>query len=391
MSGILIIGSGLAGYNLAREIRRRDAKAVITMVTSANGDSFSRPMLSMALSHGQSPESLVLASMESQARFLNMRIYPRTQLEAILPTERQVVCGRKLKLDYTSLIMATGAKPLPVPLPIEAQCLAHQVNDLDGFRAWSETLTKLARPTPVAILGAGHVALEFACELVALGFEPHLVAPDPWPLSRYVPEVIGEDLRQGLQQCGVAFHLGTTAVSLERRNDKAKSKVTPYMDLVLSSGETVVVGAVLSAVGTEPDLFVARQAGLATRRGILVDNLLRSSLRDIYALGDVAEVEGCYTPYVGSMILEAKTLAGVLVGTPAPMMLPLPVVQLKCPLHPVTFCTPPVGVQCDWEYESDSRGVSALCYNERGDLVGFALTRERVHERSMVQSGLALA
>lgn len=391
MSGILIIGSGLAGYNLAREIRRRDAKTVITMVTSANGDSFSRPMLSMALSHGQSPESLVLASMESQARFLNMRIYPRTQLEAILPSEHQVLCGRKLKLDYSSLVLATGTKPLPVPLPSESQGLVHRVNDLDGFRAWSETLARLARPAPVAILGAGQVALEFACELIALGFEPHLVAPDPWPLSRYVPEAIGEDLRQGLQQCGVAFHLGTTAVSLERRNEKIKSKATPYWDLTLANGETLVVGAVLSAVGAEPELTVARQAGLATRRGILVDNQLRSSLRDIYALGDVAEVEGCYTPYVNSMILEAKTLAGVLLGAPVPMTLPLPVVQLKSPLHPVAFCTPPVGVPCDWEYESDSRGVSALCYNERGDLIGFALTRERVHERNMVQSGLALA
>jgi len=388
MSGIVIVGSGLAGYNLARELRRHDVKVPITLLTADTGDSYSKPMFSGAASHGQQPDDLVLASMESQAKFLGLKIHARTAVEEILVESRQVLCSRRGKLDYGSLVLATGASPLQVPLTGTGAREVLGVHSLDDYRRWHAAVSALPPMSPVMVLGAGHVALEFACELIAMGMEPHIVAPDEWPLQSLLPEQIGMDVLGGLRQSGVEFHLG----SMARRIDvlpEATVKDSPVRYQVeLSDGSHLRMGAVLVAVGMEPNIELAEQAGIATRKGILVDRSLRTSLSDVYALGDVAEIEGVYMPYVTPLIAEAKVLSEVLLGRPAQLRMTPPLVHIKCPLHALVVCPPLRPVNGEWEIEVDSRGCAAYLRSEQGHLLGFALTRERIKDRLALQASL---
>jgi rubredoxin---NAD+ reductase len=380
MSGVVIVGSGLAGYNLVREIRRADTKLPITLVTADSGESYSKPMFAGAITRKQNPEALVLASMESQAKYLGIKIHPRTAVEEILLESKQLLCSRRIKLEYGRLVLATGASPLRPPMQGNATGQAMEMNSLEDFRRWYEAVSMLPQGTSVLVLGVGPTALEFSCELLTMGLQPHVVAPDPWLLHGLVPKCIGDEVFGGLTQCGLEIHLGKTVVRMDSLGKSAAAGVR--YGITLSDGATLEVGGVLIAVGQEPNVELAEQAGIATRKGILVDRSLRTSVSDVFALGDAAEIDGLYLPYVAPLISSTKVLAENLLGRPSILHLPPLMVQVKSILHPVVFCPPwhPTG-KGEWEYEMDSRGAAAYLRNESGLLVGFALTRERIQER----------
>lgn len=381
MPGIVIVGSGLAGYNLVRELRRLDAKVPITMLCAGSGDSYSKPMLSGAMSHGQTPDDLVLASMESQAKFLGIKIHAKTSVDELLPETNQLVCSRRLKIEYSSLVLATGASPLQPPLLGNAAKLVSSVNTLEDFRRWYAAVSVLPSETPVVILGSGHIAVEFACELVAMGKQPHIVGPDAWPLQSILPDQVGKELHTGLENSGIEFHLGQTALRMDLLPSAPSEGSGLRYAVTLSDGSVLQAGAVLAAIGMEPNVELAEQAGIATRKGVLVNRSLQTSLRDVYALGDVAEIDGLYLPYVTPLIAEAKVLASVLLGQPAELQMNRPLVHVKCPLHPVVACPPLRPVKGEWEFEIDSRGAAAFLRSDSGVLEAFALTRERVQDR----------
>ena len=390
MAGIVIVGSGLAGYNLAREIRHLDGKVPITMVTADSGDSYSKTTFSTALSHGHTTEDLKIASMESQAKFLGVKIHARTAIEEILPSSQQLVCSRRIKLDYGSLVLAMGASPLLAPLQGDGASAVHAMDTLEQFASWSQEVSTLPPGSPVAILGCGHIALEFASEMLALNHVPHIIAPDSWPFQQLLPSPIGEDIARGMAQNGVEFHLGRTATRVDRL-PAAKAEQGLRYRITLSNGLALEAGAVLCAIGREANVELATQAGLAVRRGVLVDSSMRASLPHIYALGDIAEVNGLYLPYVSPLIAQAKVLAAVLTGQEKSLGTLIPLVHLKCPLHPLVICPPQSGDRGEWEFESDAHGMTACYKGPEGELLGFALTRKHTDDCSQLLSSVAPA
>lgn len=383
MPGIVVVGSGLAGYNLVREIRRIHSKIPVTLITADTGDSYSKPMLSGAFSQKQSPDDLLLASMDSQAKFLGIKILANTAVEEILPDQNMVLCSGKKRIPYENLVLATGAAPLQVPVLGKAVSKIHSVNSLEQFRRWYASVSALPLGSSILIIGAGHVAIEFASELLSLGMVPHLVSPDARPLESILPLPVADDVLAGLSLSGFEFHLGCSVVSVE---STSKTK----LQVVLSDGSELLVGAVLSAVGMEPNIELAEQAGLATRRGVLVDRSMQTSLRGVYALGDVAEVEGIYMPYVAPLIQEAKVLASVLLGQRTELNMKPPVIQIKCPFHPMVSCPVWQGGKGVWEYVVDSHGTAAYHRDDSGMLTGFALTREHLAEKMLLLNSMAM-
>src|SRR5687768_17707979 len=106
---IVIIGSGLGGYSVAREFRKLDVTTPILIISSDHGGFYSKPTLSNALATGKTPASIVTASPEKMAEQLKMTVLPHSRVTAIDPSDKSVTLQNGEQLTYSQLILALGA------------------------------------------------------------------------------------------------------------------------------------------------------------------------------------------------------------------------------------------------------------------------------------------
>jgi rubredoxin-NAD+ reductase len=370
MQPIVIIGSGLAGYTLAREIRKHDKDTSITIITSDNGVFYSKPNLSNALSLGKSPEQLATGTAEKMAADLNADIQTHRRVSAI-KREQKIVVTDQGEVPYSKLVLALGADPFEHGLSGNGAAQVLSVNDLADYTTFRTALSGNKR---VVVLGGGLIGCEFAHDLSHAGYSVDVIHLGPWPLERLVPKEIGEALADALARRSVRWHFNRRAVAVEREP----------MDLrvMLDNGEEIRGDVVLSAIGLKPRTTLANEAGIATKRGIVVDRQLLTGDRDIYAIGDCAEVEGHVLPFVQPLMQQARALAATLTGEPTHVSYPAMPVVVKTPSYPLAVLPPAPGIEGSWQVECGTGGICALHQGPSGALQGFALSGNRAAERS---------
>lgn len=376
MEPIVIIGSGLAGYNVARELRKLDRDVPLAMVTADGGEFYSKPTLSNALAAGKAPDAIPLNSAEQMAGQLQASIRTRTRVSAIEPDARRIRIGAEL-MDYSRLVLAIGAGQIRLPIAGDAADRIVTVNSLDDYASFRRVLAGRKR---VAIIGAGLIGCEFANDLAATGHRVDCIDIAVQPLSRLLPAAGASFLQDKLSALGVVWHLGTTVTTVERHGDGVR--------LTLANGDGVAADLVLSAVGLRPNTDLAEAAGLAHRRGILVDRSLATSTAGIHALGDCAEVEGKVLPFVMPIMHAARALAATLAGKLTQVAYPAMPVLVKTPACPTIVAPPAEGASGDWLVERTADGVKALYLDGAGKLLGFALNGAATAERARLARDL---
>ena len=361
MSGTVIVGAGLAGYTLARELRRRDSGLPITVVTRDRGDFYAKPSLSNALAQGKAPDALVSTPGPALASQLGIELRAQTTVERI-DTRDRTVHTTQGPLGYDRLVLALGADPIRIPIEGDAADAVRQVNDLDDYRAFRAGIAPGAR---VAILGAGLIGSEFANDLRSAGVEVDVVDLAARPLAALLPEPAARWFASRLAQAGVRWHFDDAAQALERH--------AGGLTLVLRSGARLQADTVLSAVGLRPRTALAADAGLAVGRGIAVDRFGATSDPRIFAMGDCALYEGRLLPYVQPIMVAGRALAATLTGAPIALDFgPMPVI-VKTPACPVTVLPPPAQVPGQWRSESAQDALTMRFVDQEDRLQGFAL------------------
>lgn len=369
MQPTVILGTGLAGYTLAREWRKLDATSPLTLVTRDDGSFYSKPVLSNALAQNKTADQIPLARAEQMAAQLKAAILTRTEVTAIDTAVRTVTAGGQA-LAYGRLVLACGADPIRVPLEGDATGEVLSVNDLGDYARLRERLAGRRR---VALLGAGLIGCEFANDLAGAGYAVEVIDPAPQPLGRLLPPLAAAFLRAALETLGVRFHFGTTAAAVNR--------AAAGLEIRLADGAALDADLVLSAIGLRPRTALAQAAGLAVNRGIVTDPMLRTGAPEVYALGDCAEVAGFNLPFVMPIMQAARALARTLAGTPTAVHYPAMPVVVKTPACPTVVCPPPPGIDGEWREEPAADGVRALYHDRDGRLRGFALVGAAVKDK----------
>lgn len=372
---LIIIGTGLAGYNLAREYRKLSPDAPLQLISADGGDFYSKPMLSTALASQKSAAQLVMKPVEKMAEELRAEICTETTVLRLDPAQRRVHTTRG-ELAYSQLVLALGADAFAPPLAGDAAGQVLQVNDLADYARFRAALAGRER---VLLLGAGLIGCEFAQDLASSGIQVTVVDPAGWPLSRLLPEAAGRYLQARLEALGVRFCFGQSAQSVEQAAGRYAVQ--------LADGSTLQADLVLSAIGLRPRKQLAAEAGLAVARGIVVDRQLRSSDAYIYALGDCAEVAGLVLPYVQPIMQSARVLAANLAGQAALLSYPAMPVLVKTPACPTIVC-PPLTADGEWECQALEGGLRALYRDGTGHLLGFALLGSATTERAPLSAQL---
>lgn len=370
MDSLVILGSGLAGYGLLREFRKRDPNTPVTLITADDGRVYSKPNLSNALAQGRAPEQLATETAAQAAAKFNARILTQTHVSAIDTTAKTLQTDAGA-IGYERLVLALGADPFAHGLSGNAAEDVISVNDLDDYTRFRAAL---ADKRHVAILGGGLIGCEFANDLAVTGHAVTVVHLGPWPLERLIPEQVGSALAHALEKLGVAWRFGRMAKQVD-------TSPVDYR-ITLDDGSQVEADLVVSAIGLRPRTQLAQAAGIPTKRGIVVNRHLETGVPSIYAIGDCAEVEGHVLPYVQPLLIQVRALAAILAGDAAAVSYPAMPVMVKTTTYPLAVLPPAMGVQGEWHIEAAEAGMRALHRNPAGELNGFALGGSETSKRA---------
>lgn len=369
---IVIVGTGLSGYSLARELRKLDKNSRVIMITADDGHSYSKPMLSTGLTKGKAADELSQGDPGRMAEQLGIEVRTYTTVTGLEPDNHCLRIGDE-RLAYSKLVLAWGADVIHLDLTGNGLEYVYSINDLMDYRRFRDALPGRKR---IAIMGAGLIGCEFANDLINGGFEVDVIAPCETALPGLLPEAAGEALVKGLTQAGVHFHLNNHVTRIDREGHGVR--------LHLANGEQLPADLVMSAVGLRPRVVLAREAGLATGRGILVNRALETSGLDIYALGDCAEVDGYLLQFVLPLMACARALARTLAGERTEVRYGTMPVVIKTPCCPTVICPPPRDRPGHWQVEGEEENIKALFVDSQGNLLGFALTGRYADEKQQL-------
>lgn len=374
---LVIIGSGCAAYTLAQAFRRIDAASPLVLVTRDGGEYYSKPSLSNALAQGLSPAQLQTRSAAQMAEALPAEIRTACEVVRIDPVTRMLVTAEGKHMSFGRLVIAWGGEPVRLDAKGDAADAVQSVNDLDDYRRFHASL---AGAGSVAIVGNGLIGCEFANDLASRAFRPTLIGRSAWPLDRLLPPPAAQYLAAALQANGIEL-VGDVGVEAVWKDGSAYR-------LELSDGRCLHADRILSAIGLSPRTAIAEDAGIACRRGIVTNRRLETSIDGIYALGDCAEIDGVNLPFIAPILQQASALARTLCGEPTDVSYPAMPVVVKTPACPVVVCPPPAGASGEWICDANDVGMTALCRDAQGRLLGFALLGNTAARSATLAEGL---
>ena len=272
-TSVVMVGGGAAALAAADMLRRCGYSGPVTMVSADDVPPYDRPNLSKDFLAGTAPEEWM--PLRSAQYYVDRKIelVLNQRVTAIDAARRAVSLDDGRQLAYGALLLATGADPIRLAVPISG---AARVFYLRSF-ADSRAIVAAAESARAAVVvGASFIGLEVAASLRARGIDVHVVGLEQVPLERVMGRDIGVFLRNLHESHGVTFHLGQ---SLSRVDGN---------QVTLTGGTTLQADIVVLGVGVRPAIALAEQAGLAIDRGISVNEYLEASAPGVFAAGDIA-------------------------------------------------------------------------------------------------------
>ncbi|HEX4548899.1 NAD(P)/FAD-dependent oxidoreductase [Pseudomonas sp.] len=366
---VVIVGTGLAGYNLAREFRKLDSETPLLLITADDGRSYSKPMLSTGFGKNKDADGLSMAEPGTMAEQLKAEVRTHTRISGIDAGHKRLWIGEEA-VYYRDLILAWGAETVRVPVEGDGADRVFPINDLEDYARFRAAAEGKRR---VLVLGAGLIGCEFANDLILGGYEVQLVAPCEQVMPMLLHPAAAAAVQAGLESLGARFHLGPVLTRLQ--------KVADGLEAHLSDGQVIVCDVVVSAIGLRPRIDLAAAAGVQVNRGVVVDRHLKTSHANIYALGDCAEVDGLNLLYVMPLMSCARALAQTLTGNPTAVSYGAMPITVKTPVCPLVVSPPPRGREGVWTVEGQGADIKALCHSVDGQLLGYALTGAAVMEK----------
>ncbi|MFW6328775.1 MAG: FAD-dependent oxidoreductase [Alkalispirochaetaceae bacterium] len=283
MERILIIGGVAAGATAAARARRVSKEAEITILEAGRDISFANCGLPYYISGDIDRRSkLILQSPESFREQYNVRVEVETEVTAIDRDKHTVTARRKgeeLTLSYDKLILAQGGKPVVPPIPGVEKSHVFSLWTLEDMDA-IETRIQRGEPRKAVVIGGGFIGLEMVEALRKRGIAVDLVERLPHVMPYLEPEIAGY-LQEELLAHDVGVYTNAAVTSIGDRT------------VTLEDGRSLEAEMVLISVGVKPTLTVAQEAGLELGEagGLLVDETLRTTDPDIFAAGDMVEIE----------------------------------------------------------------------------------------------------
>lgn len=302
MKRILIIGNGVSGINVASNLRKSDRDIEIEIFTDESYHYYPRPRLIDLLADRIALEEIFFYR-ETWYRENNINVHLSSTVNEILPDEKRIVLASGKTFSYDVLVLANGAKPSLPPIDGVDKSGVFSIRWLDDVLNLKERVKKSGE---LVVIGGGLLGLEIASAIQSSGIKVKVIEILPWLLPRQLDETGGRLLKKILESRGLEVYVNSATEKI--LGDGEVSGV------VTKDGRIFRCNTIVVSAGIKSNIDLAKNCGLNTNRGIIVDNYLRTSRGEIYALGDVAEWEGRIYGIIPPALDQAKVVASNILG-----------------------------------------------------------------------------
>jgi NADPH-dependent 2,4-dienoyl-CoA reductase/sulfur reductase-like enzyme len=270
----LIVGGGMAADAAVRGIRQVDRDGTIGVIAAEIDPPYKRPPLSKKLWQGKPLESVWLGTeglgidlhLGRTGRLLDLR-------------QKRLVDDRGTVYGFTKLLLATGVTPRRLPVG------GHWITYFRTLRDYQRLRQEAEHGRRFAVVGGGFIGSEIAAALAMNGKEVTLIFPETAIGSRLFPADLAGFLNEVYRERGVELLAGATVADVTPRGSRF---VVTMRHTDSAATRAIEVDGIVAGIGAEPNVELARAAGLAVANGIVVDRFLRTSHHNVYAAGDVA-------------------------------------------------------------------------------------------------------
>jgi len=295
----IIIGASAAGMQAAEEIRKIDISADIKVFSKENYYPYSRCLISRYVD-GRLKENNFFFKTSHFFEDFNIESLLGTEITHIDKNAKKVFTNDNREYNYDRLLIATGSSPWIYDVEgagLEGVCTFHSWDD-------SKNIISLLKDAKKAVIaGAGFIGLEAAYALTKKGAEVTVIEKMSQILPKQTDAAAAGIIQDDLEKMGVKFIFNQSISSIEG-NGRVSS-------VILADRSRLQCGIVIMATGVKPNIEIAEKAGILTGRGILVNEHFRTSDEEIYAAGDVIEIEDITT---GKREVSATWFNAVLQG-----------------------------------------------------------------------------
>lgn len=320
---LVVIGNGMAGIRAVENVIQLNPDLFeITVIGAEDYPAYNRIQLSEVLENQMSWDNIITNDYNWYTEN-NVRLINHDPAVAIDRQKQIVETVGGLQVAYDQLVLAVGSYPFILPIPgktLKNVVAFRNINDGQYMQALAQ------KNAEAVVIGGGLLGLEAAVGLMDQGAKVSVVELAPWLMATQLDETAGKMLQKDLEKMGLHFYLGAQT---SRILDNGAGAVA---GLEFADGTQLSADMVVMSLGIRPEIDLARVAGLEVDRGIRVDDFMRSSDKNIFAVGECTEHEGACVGTVAPSYAQAKIVADVLCGAPTEPYRPVQeTIELKVP------------------------------------------------------------
>lgn len=303
MKHYCIIGTGVAAVNAAKAIRDIDKEAQISLFGAEKSLPYNRIKLSKELFSDLRSEKVLLKK-EKWYGMQNIRTYPNTKIVRIITEDHMLLSETGDMISYDKLLICTGAKNRRLPVNgVDRRGVfsIREIHEAEDFKAFIEDKTSVVN------IGGGIQGLETAWSILQAGKKVSIVEVAPRLMARQLDEKTSKLLRRKIEEAGVDIYLNASIKEIVG-DDQVNG--------IVLNDQLISCDSVIYSIGVVPNLDLVEDTVIQSNRGIIVNEKMETNIEDVYAAGDVTElngeVEGLWGRAMDQGKVAGKNMAAVL-------------------------------------------------------------------------------
>lgn len=304
---LVVIGNGMAGGRFLSELLERDAdRFEIVVIGAEPHGNYNRILLSPVLSGEKNLDEIMINSLDWYTENL-IDLMTNAWVTAVDTENKLITVNHEDQIAYDKLVIATGSNPFILPIPgneLEGVVCFRDINDVHTMMEACKTHKK------AVVIGGGLLGLEAANGLMLQGMEVTVVQRSNCLMDRQLDQTAGELLQNSLEERGIHFKMQGETSAFESKTGKPSQ----VGSVKFADGSSIETDLVVMTAGIRPNITLAQSADLECQAGIVVDDLMRTSKEDVFALGECVQHRGQCYGLVAPLYEMASTLAAYLVG-----------------------------------------------------------------------------
>lgn len=307
---IIVVGAGAAAFRFVQNYRDHNKTDEIKVFSQEPHPFYNRVLLPEYVTKELSWEEL-LKIKETGLKRLKISLYPENPVISIQPEEKTVTDVKGEKHSYDRLILATGSEafvPNDAQLHLPGRFTLRSKIDADRLKDHLDSTGLIPEEQHVVVVGGGLLGLEIAAALKHKNIKITIIQRASRLMERQLDDVASKLLALDVQERGIPIYFDNEVSTVFDGDSEAELNIT------LKSGKMITANAIVYAIGTRPNIKLAKDGGITCGRGIKINQHLQTSDPNIFAIGEIAEINNQLFGITSAAEEQATVLANFIAG-----------------------------------------------------------------------------